>query len=302
MVWFNVRYGAQDIFVTRDPGTYAVTAQWLAHHSTGRDPVRRPPCSVTSLAAPPPRWASAPPTRRRCSRSTRTPHRCWSRWVGGSATAWLLKVAPFIGGAALLAFYALARGIVREWWALGAMTLLAVSLPMMHFSRAVFSEPTAMVFLLGGMALLFVCQEVTDRLPLSRAVLLSAVAGLTGGATGLARVDGGIFLLAATGYCRDAACPGACGAPRPGDRRGRRSAGRRAGPVRAGHAADRDAELAVLVRLERARGGGVHPGGPEPAGPARRHRCRGDRAGAAGRSARAASGWPAGPRPGSPGC
>lgn len=199
MVWFNVRYGAQDIFVTRDPGTYAVTAQWLAHHSTGRIASQAglfggvPGSTPASLGF----GATDSATLQSQYPNAAPMLVAMGGWVSDS---WLLKVAPFIGGAALLAFYALARGIVREWWALGATTLLAVSLPMMHFSRSVFSEPTAMVFLLGGMALLFVCQELSDRLSTGRAVLLSAVAGLTGGATGLARVDGGIFLLAASGY------------------------------------------------------------------------------------------------------
>jgi hypothetical protein len=115
---------------------------------------------------------------------------------GWISDAWLLRAAPFIGGAALLAFFGLARAFVREWWALGAMTLLAVSLPMLHFSRAVYSEPTAMVFLLGGLALLFACEQHERR----SGIPLHLVAGLTGGATGLARIDGGIFLLAVAGY------------------------------------------------------------------------------------------------------
>ncbi len=78
--------------------------------------------------------------------------------IGGwLSDAWLLRVAPLIGGVALLGFYALAREVVREWWALGATALLAISLPMINFSRAVYSEPTAMVFLLGALALLFLC-------------------------------------------------------------------------------------------------------------------------------------------------
>ena len=192
MVWFNVRYGAQDIVVTRDPGTYTVTAQWLAHHSSARIPTQSNVFGdltagtstslgfgETNAATVQSQYPNAAPML--------------VAMVGWLSDTWMLRFAPFIGGAALLAFFALARGVVREWWALGAMTLLAVSLPMLHFSRAVYSEPTTMLFLLGGMALLFACHERPS-------VPLHIVTGLTGGATALARVDGGIFLIAAAGY------------------------------------------------------------------------------------------------------
>jgi hypothetical protein len=194
-VWvgFNLHYGAQEIVVSRDQGTYGLTAQWLAHHSSARIPTDDnvfgsfaglAPSSLGFLAAKPGFLQSQYPNAAPMLVAM-------GGWL---SDAWLLRIAPFIGGAALLAFFGLARGVVREWWAVGAMTLLAVSLPMMHFSRAVYSEPTAMVFLLGGMALLFACEQRKGGVPLHIA------AGLTGGATALARVDGGIFLLAAAAY------------------------------------------------------------------------------------------------------
>jgi hypothetical protein len=191
-VGFNLAYSAQDIVVARDPGTYVLTAQWIAHHSSARigtDPQvfgDLPGVVASSLG-----FGDTKPGEVQSQYPNAAPMLvAMGGWV---SDAWLLRVAPLIGGAALLAFFALARSFVREWWALGALTLLAVSLPMMHFSRAVYSEPTAMVFLLGGMALLFAC----DR---RGGVPLHLVAGLTGGATGLARIDGGIFLLAVAGY------------------------------------------------------------------------------------------------------
>ncbi len=194
-VGFNLAYSAQDIVVSRDPGTYVLTAQWIAHHDSARittDPEvfgDLPGVVASSLG-----FGDTKPGEVQSQYPNAAPMLvAMGGWV---SDAWLLRVAPLIGGVALLAFFALARGFVREWWALGAMTLLAVSLPMLHFSRAVYSEPTAMVFLLGGMALLFACErrENGGGLP------LHLVAGLTGGATGLARIDGGIFLLAVAGY------------------------------------------------------------------------------------------------------
>ena len=198
VVGFNVGYSAQDIVVARDPGTYALTAQWLAHHDSARistDPQvfgDLPGLVGSSLG-----FGDTKAGEIQSQYPTAAPMLvAMAGWV---SDAWLLRIAPFIGGAALLAFFALARGFVKEWWALGAMTLLAVSLPMMHFSRAVYSEPTAMVFLLGGLGLLFACERY-ERHERRGGIPLHLVAGLTGGATGLARIDGGIFLLAVAGY------------------------------------------------------------------------------------------------------
>ncbi|MDX6245459.1 MAG: hypothetical protein QOE76_3182 [Frankiales bacterium] len=195
VVGFNVGYSAQDIVVARDPGTYALTAQWLAHHDTAR--IATDPQvfgSQRGLVSSSLGFGDTKPGEVQSQYPNAAPMLvAMGGWV---SNAWLLRVAPLIGGAALLAFFGLARGFVREWWALGAMTLLAVSLPMMHFSRAVYSEPTAMVFLLGGLALLYLCEQQSERGGLP----LHLVAGLTGGATGLARIDGGIFLLAVAGY------------------------------------------------------------------------------------------------------
>ena len=192
MVVYNVHYGAQEVIVSRDQGTYGLTAQWLAHHSSAHIRTDWPvfgtyanigPASLGFLDDTPGFLQSQYPTAAPMLVAM-------GGWI---SDGWLLRMAPIIGGVALLAFYGLARGVVGEWWALGAMTLLAVSLPMMHFSRAVYSEPIAMVFLLGGMGLLFVCEQ-------RGGVWLHVAAGLTGGATAIARVDGGVFLLAVAGY------------------------------------------------------------------------------------------------------
>ena len=192
VVWFNLRYGAQEVIVSRDQGTYGLTAQWLAHHSSAHIPsdsnvfgsfANLGPSSLGFLEDTPGYLQSQYPTAAPMLVAM-------GGWI---SDGWLLRVAPLIGGVALLAFYGLARGVVKDWWALGAMTLLAVSLPMMHFSRAVYSEPIAMVCLLGGMGLLFLCEQ-------RGGVWLHLVAGLTGGATALTRVDGGVFLVAAAGY------------------------------------------------------------------------------------------------------
>jgi hypothetical protein len=194
-VGFNLKYSAQEIWVFRDPSTYAITGEWLAHHTSAV--IHTQPdvfgtakgLGDTSLG-----FGRLHPGAVQSQYPDAAPMLIA---IGGwLSDAWLLRVAPLIGGVALLGFYALARSVVTEWWALGATALMAVSLPMINFSRAVYSEPTTMVFLLGGLALLFLCdlQQHAGGWP------LHLVTGLTFGAAELARLDGGLYLLAVSAY------------------------------------------------------------------------------------------------------
>ncbi|BEP14613.1 hypothetical protein acdb102_29240 [Acidothermaceae bacterium B102] len=191
-VGFNLKYSAQEIWVFRDPSTYALTGEWLAHHATAFIHTQPdvfgsvPGVGDTSLG-----FGRLSPGTIQSQYPDAAPMLvAIGGWFSDSA---LLRVAPLIGGVALLGFYALVRSVVTEWWALGATALLAVSLPMLNFSRAVYSEPTTMVFLLGGLALLFLCDEVGGW-------PVHVVTGVTFGAAEIARLDGGLYLLAVSAY------------------------------------------------------------------------------------------------------
>ena len=191
-VGINLKYSAQEIWVFRDPSTYALTGEWLAHHASPWIHTQPevfgavPGLSDGSLG-----FASLHPGLVASQYPDAAP--MLTAMGGWLSDATLLRVAPLIGGVALLGFYALARALVREWWALGATALLAISLPMINFSRAVYSEPITMVFLLGGLALLFAC-EARGGWP------LHLVTGICFGATQLARIDGTLYLVAVAGY------------------------------------------------------------------------------------------------------
>ena len=191
-IGINIKYSAQEIWVFRDPSTYALTGEWLAHHSSAF--VHTQPevfGSVKGLTGGSLGFGQLHPGLVQSQYPDAAPMLvAIGGWFSDSL---LLRVAPMIGGVALLGFYGLVRSIVTEWWALGAMALMAVSLPMINFSRAVYSEPVTMVFLLGGLALLFVCDEAGGW-------QLHLVTGLTIGAAELARVDGGLYLLAIAAY------------------------------------------------------------------------------------------------------
>ena len=185
----NAGYSAQILDVFRDPGVYAITGQWLAHHGSLPIPVR--PAVFGDVTGVSFYSAGFDPTA--------TPgfvHPQFSNllpgllaiggWVGGERL--LLKVNPLLAGLALLSLYGLARQWVGRAWALLPMAALAVSLPQLQFARGSYSEPVTMLLVLGGLALLREAQG-RDR------ALSYGLAGLVLGAAVLARVDGFFFLL-----------------------------------------------------------------------------------------------------------
>ena len=191
----NLKYSAQEIWVFRDPSTYALTGEWLAHHTSAWIHTQPdvfgtvPGLSDGSLGfghlktgLVQSQYPDAAPMLV-----------AMGGWI---SDATLLRVAPLIGGIAVIGFYAVARAVVNEWAALVATALLAISLPMINFSRAVYSEPITMVFLFGGLALLFACEQPERRSGWG----LHLVAGICFGATEIARLDGGLYLLAVAGY------------------------------------------------------------------------------------------------------
>jgi hypothetical protein len=186
----NARYSAQNIDVFRDPAIYAITGQWLQHHGSLPIPVHPEVFGQvkgisffsqgfdagTIAGFVHPQFGNLLPGLLAVG-----------GWLGGDHL--LLKVNPLIGGAALLAFYGLARQYAGRFWALVAVVALGVSLPQLSFSRNAYSEPITMLFLVGGLALL---REAQRR---GRAWSYG-LAGLVLGSAVLARVDGFLFLLA----------------------------------------------------------------------------------------------------------
>jgi Dolichyl-phosphate-mannose-protein mannosyltransferase len=187
---FNARYAAQNIDVFRDPAVYAITGQWLVHNGSLPVPVHPEVfgavkgLSFFSAGFDP---GSTPGYVHPQFGNLLPGLLAVGGWIGGEGL--LLRINPLIAGAALLAFYGLARQYAGRFWALVAVTALGVSLPMLHFSRNSYSEPVTLLFLVGGLALL---REAQRRGRLAG----YALAGLVLGAAVLARIDGFFFLLA----------------------------------------------------------------------------------------------------------
>ena len=185
----NAALSSQDIVVTRDPGTYATTAQWLADHSSLPIPTARsvfegtPGLSDASLGFQTTEGGGAVDPQG--NHLTQALVALVGSVLGPAA---LLKANAVIGGIALLSFFGLARRFAGGGWALLVTMALAGSMPMLHFVRALYTEPLTLAMVVGGLSLLWRAQEGKRRRD-------AAAAGLVLGTSALARIDGSVSLL-----------------------------------------------------------------------------------------------------------
>lgn len=188
---FNIFYAAQDIIVYRDPGIYATTGEWLKSHDNLSD------ISVQKLFGNNPHLGV---TAAGFGYDIVHPGHLFAQGmhllpallglagrIGGDGL--LLRLNPVIGGVALLAVYGFARCFMRPRWAFLAVTVMAVSLPAIYFSRDTYTEPLAMLFTFGALSLLWIANQ-TLKYP------LWFLAGLTAGAGALTRPDGYLTVAA----------------------------------------------------------------------------------------------------------
>lgn len=98
----------------------------------------------------------------------------------------LLHTNPIFGGVMLLAFYGFVSMLLGRRWGLVAVTALAVSLPLIYFSRDTYTEPLSAIFVFGSLSLIYAAQRLKNN---KSATLFWLLAGLTAGAGGLTRID-----------------------------------------------------------------------------------------------------------------
>ncbi len=109
-------------------------------------------------------------------------------WLRGAAGVFHANV--LIGGVALVAVYAFARRVLGPLWGLLPLIVLGVTMPLAAFSRVPYTEPTALVFVGGMLATLWAA--IHERRP-----WLFALSGAFAGGTMIARIDGGLTVVAA---------------------------------------------------------------------------------------------------------
>jgi len=145
---------SEHIVLRRDPGAYAQVGYWLSSHggvnyqlplsAFGDSPGK------LSFASPAfyqvgdhlvPQFMTGWPTLLAAG-----------NWVGGWTG--MLILAPIVGGAAVLAVGGLAARLIGPRWAPLAALLMALAWPVLHVSQAAYSEPLAILLLIGGLCLL----------------------------------------------------------------------------------------------------------------------------------------------------
>jgi Dolichyl-phosphate-mannose-protein mannosyltransferase len=189
---FNAWFATEDLYAMRDPSTYVATGQWLAHHPAlpvdTEDAVFRAPTQAKLYGYSAGFGDDNRPGHVAAQGNHLLPAllAVVSRY-GGEAT--MLRLNALVGAAALLAMFGLVRRFAGDPFALVATAALAVSLPMLEFSRDAYTEPLALLLLFGGLSVLWRAVE-------SGRLAEFALAGLTAGATVMSRIDAYLPLLA----------------------------------------------------------------------------------------------------------
>ncbi|MGI8536418.1 MAG: hypothetical protein ACR2K2_07930 [Mycobacteriales bacterium] len=184
-VWVGVQVPltGERLVISRDPDVYTLTALWLVDHASVSVPV--PDGSVGVLSFDPARGALQPQGAHLVP--------ALSAVLGwGWGTAGVLAANLVWGAFGLLGVFALGRRVVGAAWALLPVAALALSLPMIDFSRSMYSEPLSLALTMLGGALLLAAWESGRR----RDFVLCGVAL---GAVSLARVDGALVTLGVVG-------------------------------------------------------------------------------------------------------
>jgi hypothetical protein len=196
----NAGYATQDLYAERDPSTYIATGQWLAHHQSlpvdTEDEVFRadPENKLFGYSAGFGDDLLQPGHVAAQGNHLLPALLAVVGWYAGEQR--LLMLNCLLGAIALLAMFGLVRRLAGDGFALAATAALAVSLPMLEFSRDSYTEPLALLLLFGGLSVLWRAVE-------SGRVAEFGLAGFTAGSCAMARIDGALPMLAfvMVGYC-----------------------------------------------------------------------------------------------------
>ena len=183
-VLLNIAFAGEILLVQRDPGFLALEGIWLTTHADPSIPIR----SAAELSAQVPDvrvisdafWQFGDEIHAQGAK-TFPGLLAMAGWVLGQRG--VLVGNLLIGAIGLLAVYDLARRLIGPRWGLVPLATLALSTPMIYFSRSTFTEPTNIVLTFGGLAVLWSAYRDPR---MSRFALGGAMVG----ATALSRIDG----------------------------------------------------------------------------------------------------------------
>jgi Dolichyl-phosphate-mannose-protein mannosyltransferase len=192
VVWFlaNVGFTGQNVYATRDPATYNITARWLMDHGTLHIPTNPAVFGAPGGTMNCGTWAFC---NGGAGFSPVNGNQVYSQgnhlmpalgavigWIFG--TQGMFRANLILGALALFVFFGLVRRVVGAPWALLAMVIIAVSMPMLYVSRDMYSEPLMMLFLMGALSMLY-------RATSTRRVRDFALAGFVAGCSAMVRID-----------------------------------------------------------------------------------------------------------------
>jgi hypothetical protein len=179
----------QHVFTRRDPGSYLTTARWLAEHGELRVDVS------SALLDDVPEISFGGPAVYEVE-----PGIVEFQFSHGAtismATAFdlagprgLFASSAAIGALALLAVYLALTTVTRSaWLALAGTAALGISLPLIHATRATYSEPFVLLLMMMALAVL-----LADGRYLRRSQL--TFVGMVVGATTLFRIDAQLYVI-----------------------------------------------------------------------------------------------------------
>jgi hypothetical protein len=182
----GLRSTAEVLLVERDPGFLTLEGLWLSRHADPDIPIRSaadvlaqvPGTRATSDAF----WLDGAVLNAQGAKAF--PGLIGALgWLGGQPA--VLAANVLVGGLALLAVYDVGRRVLPPVWALLPTAALAMTSPMLYFTRTPFTEPTNIVLTFGGLAVIWDALQ-QPRLRISRLVLGGAMLG----ANALSRIDG----------------------------------------------------------------------------------------------------------------
>jgi hypothetical protein len=160
-VW-NVANASEQVLIVRDGGTYLNAGKWIASHGTLEVKPFVGPFNPRLLAA-----SSAGMSRQGNHLDFTLEHLlpallAVGQGIGGDRL--MFATVPLLGGAALLAFYLLARRVLRyPIAALGAMLCLGLLMPQVSFSRDSMTEIPMQLLLFAGAWLLCDARTLEHR-------------------------------------------------------------------------------------------------------------------------------------------
>lgn len=180
----NAHFAAETLLVQRDPGFLTLQGLWLVDNADPSIPLR----SAAAVAeAIPGASAVAEAFSQRGDLMDAQGAKTFPGllavvgWAAGSRG--VLAGNVLIAGVALLALYDVARRLTSPLWALLPVGALALTLPFLYFTRTPFTEPTTLVLVLGGLAVLW--SAFVDL-----RTWRFGLAGAMVGAGALSRIDG----------------------------------------------------------------------------------------------------------------